>query len=358
MFNNRFIIFTWLWMGLTCCCLASEQFEQQALLFPDIQGANRLLGANRQLHGLDGVIEADLVYSASWKRFHFLGEYLASTKEAELERLQIGWQFADDSHIWLGRFHVPSNYWTTAFHHGKFLQTSISNPGISEFEDYGGVIPIHSTGLLLDSGLLFNDGAGIKTAVSAGTSPVLEDNFLESFNLLNPSSESDLAFHFRFSYLPDYFKDDQVGIHAVYAHIKAEDASFQGSPISRIELINFGGFFSWRFQEWHVFSVISHVISRLESDRFNDQSSFTAGFLQLEYELDDSWTFYGRLETSRGAGTSNYLHLIPSFTKARQLVGTRFEFLENQALTLELAHVETMLARFNQGLIQWSAVFP
>ena len=358
MVKRGFWLSVMLAVGTVLPALASDQFEHEALLFLDAQGANKLLGFNDHIRSPDGILEADVVYSASWNRLHFLTEYLLSTKETELERMQIGWQIQDDSRIWLGRFHVPSNYWTTAFHHGKYLQISISNPGISEFEDAGGAIPIHSTGLLLDTAHIFEGGAGIKTAFSVGTASVLEPNFLESFDIFDPSPDHKLAFHFRFSYLPDYFADSQFGIHALYADINAEDVFFQNIPVSGVELINVGAFFDWRFENWHVFSVVSHLIPRLKTSQFVDDHQFTSGYVQTEFEFNDAWTVYGRLEASRSAGDSKYLSLIPGFVKSRELIGTRFDFWEHQALTLELANVNAVQAKFGQILLQWSAVFP
>src|SRR6266513_3180390 len=37
----------------------------------------------------------------------------------DLERAQLGYQFADSATVWLGRFHTPYGYYNTAFHHGQ-----------------------------------------------------------------------------------------------------------------------------------------------------------------------------------------------------------------------------------------------
>lgn len=345
-------------IGLVSSTAAFAEFEQEALLFLDGQGANKLLGANDGIRSPDGILEADIVYSLSWNRFRFLAEYLASTKETEMERLQIGMQVHDASHIWLGRFHVPSNYWTTAFHHGKYLQISISNPGILEFEDFGGVLPTHSTGLLLDGAYVFDHGSGIKTAFSVGTAPLLDSGFLEPFDILDIDSEHNLAFHFRFSYLPDYFKGNQFGVTALFADVDAENTFLRGVSISDIELFNIGVFVDWHIDNWHVFSIVSHVVSRLKGRGFVDNDSFTSGFVQAEFEVNEAWTLYSRLEASLSADDSSYLQLIPSFVKSRQLVGARFDFWERQALTLELANVRAVHSEFGQIRLQWSAVFP
>src|SRR5262249_8664970 len=45
-----------------------------------------------------------------------------------------------------GRYHTPINYWNTAFHHGAWLQTTISRPEMAQFG--GSFIPVHFVGML------------------------------------------------------------------------------------------------------------------------------------------------------------------------------------------------------------------
>jgi hypothetical protein len=67
----------------------------------------------------------------------------------DLERLQIGYDIGESRTAWLGRFHTPFGYWNTAFHHGAQLQTAVQRPRFLDFEDKGGVLPVHTTGAWL-----------------------------------------------------------------------------------------------------------------------------------------------------------------------------------------------------------------
>src|SRR5215469_13747339 len=67
----------------------------------------------------------------------------------DLERAQIGYQFSDSATIWLGRFHTPYGFYNTAFHHGQWIAISLRRPRFIEFEDHGGIMPAHTTGLWL-----------------------------------------------------------------------------------------------------------------------------------------------------------------------------------------------------------------
>jgi hypothetical protein len=358
MLKTRLRLFAIILAILLLPAKAFAEVEHELLLFLSAEGANKLLEANEDIKSPDGVLSADILYGFSWKQFHFLGEYLASNKETELERLQLGLEFGENNFAWIGRFHVPSNYWMTAYHHGQYLQTSISKPGIAEFEDFGGIIPSHTTGLLLDGTHVFDDSTGITTAFSIGTAPVLDDGFMENFDLLNPQSGHNLAYHFRFTYQPNYFDNNKIGLVASFADLNAERSTLQGQEFDAVEQITVGGFVDWYWQEWRLVSAVSHIINRLyRNNRINDDA-FTVGFVQTEYELNQNWIFFGRVEESFSTGNSEYLKLIPNFVESRQMIGARFEFLQRHALTLELAHIETVKENFGQARLQWSAIFP
>lgn len=66
----------------------------------------------------------------------------------EVERLILRYDFNDYVKMSFGRFHTPINYWNTAFHHGQWLQTTISRPEMVQFG--GSFIPVHFIGALAE----------------------------------------------------------------------------------------------------------------------------------------------------------------------------------------------------------------
>ena len=83
----------------------------------------------------------------------------------EVERAILRYDYNDRFKISVGRYHTPINYWNTAFHHGLWLQTTISRP---EMIQTGGTFqPVHFVGLLAEGtvgppaiGLGYNLGVG------------------------------------------------------------------------------------------------------------------------------------------------------------------------------------------------------
>ena len=64
----------------------------------------------------------------------------------DLERLFVRWR-GERLTIDLGRTHTELGYWNNAFHHGRWLQTSVDRPRAVRFEDDGGTLPIHWVGV-------------------------------------------------------------------------------------------------------------------------------------------------------------------------------------------------------------------
>src|SRR3989454_2060678 len=70
---------------------------------------------------------------------------------AEVERSIIRFEHNDYLKVSFGRYHTPINWWNTAFHHGQWLQTTISRPEMVQFG--GRFIPVHFVGALVEGGV-------------------------------------------------------------------------------------------------------------------------------------------------------------------------------------------------------------
>jgi len=83
------------------------------------------------------------------------GEFSLTAKDSEfkasVERLIIRYDFSDYFKLSGGRYHSPIGYWNSAFHHGAWLQTTISRPEMAKFGSK--IIPIHFVGVLLEGSL-------------------------------------------------------------------------------------------------------------------------------------------------------------------------------------------------------------
>ncbi|PYS50842.1 MAG: hypothetical protein DMG13_20135 [Acidobacteria bacterium] len=93
-----------------------------------------------------------------------IGSPAATGFNAEVERSIIRFEHNDYFKVSFGRYHTPINYWNTAFHHGQWLQTTVSRPEMVQFG--GRFIPVHFIGTLVEGavaarGLNFNYNTGL-----------------------------------------------------------------------------------------------------------------------------------------------------------------------------------------------------
>jgi hypothetical protein len=118
---------------------------------------------------------------------------------AEVERAIIRFDQSDELKVSFGRYHTPINWWNTAFHHGQWLQTTISRPEMVQFG--GRFIPVHFVGALAEGvfpsgGWNINYQAGIgngRGGIISRAGDAGDVNDQPAF-LLNVSTKPDRAF--------------------------------------------------------------------------------------------------------------------------------------------------------------------
>jgi hypothetical protein len=313
--------------------------------------------------GTEFVADADIVYSYTNGRFKILGEYLLSTDESELERLKLGWREADTIG-WIGRFHSPSRYWNSTYHHGQYMQTSISRPLIEQFEDDGGVLPTHIAGFMLETMNSLKGSTGLQTTVSFGAGPSIGKEQLQPVDLLDPDSNHGAAADLRLGFLPDQFGDNQIGLIMGWADLEIdENETAEQVGLQRVEQYTIGAYLDWNWPNWKVVGTVVYVNNQDKLQTRTLEDSFTSGYIQAQYSFHEDWILYGRLEESNDAEDSLYLTLFPNTIADRQVLGLRFDFARSQALTLEVARVIEFAEagtqdRFGQAMLQWSTVLP
>ena len=296
--------------------------------------------------------EVDIFYSTEHERLRFLAELLLNLDEQEMERLQLGWLAHPTTTLWIGRFHNPLGFWNSEHHHGAFLQTTISRPGIIVFEDDGGVLPTHVAGLLAE-GTLDREGGDVNFAFGIGKGPTL-DNGLEPVNILRFEGGGKLAVSARLSYRPQDENAGEFGGFAGYTQIPVSGAAFYESDQTVI-----GIFYNMETDRFRLLGELFRVINHQEGVDVPDQAAFTAGYVQVEYKVHDDWTLYGRLEDTSSTKNNPYLDLIPDFLKASAMAGCRVELSSKQALKLEISRNERQdEVKFDQVSLQWSMVYP
>lgn len=296
----------------------------------------------------------DLFATADIERFRFLGEWFLTEDSQEIQRLQFGWRFGADETVWLGRFHTPIGYWNTAYHHGTYLQTSVSRPGIAEFEAGHGPLPTHFTGLLWEGTTGAGNGA-LHYSMGLGAGPVLDDK-LDPFDVANPDDHShdhETGAIVNVNWRPTPHGRKQVGVFA--GRTDVEDSA---GVFDHTEQTLYGFYGNWHWNQLRLLGAWFRVSNSFEGIKAPDED-FSAAYLQGEYGLGARTTAYARVETTNDArADALYLGRFRSFITERTLAGLRIELTDRQALKVELATRESFGVETERVTVQWSAYFP
>ncbi len=344
--------------------LARADSKHDILVFLSLERFETHSASDPALDGVETLAMSDFLYTYNSDRFRLLAEYVWSSSENELERLQAAWQVDAKTTLWFGRFHAISKYWTTEYHHGQFMQTSISRPGVEEWEDESGPMPSHITGLWLEHEYSINDRSAINLGLTSGLAPKFAGQELVPFDLLNPESGHDLAISGRVDYRPDILSMNQIGLALAYNDIAVvSESSPMLADLNSISQVTLSVFANWQWKDWRLSTswVYFDIDMRYRDGDIGDD--FILGYVQGEYKATKNWTIFGRSEIGIDEESSPYLQLRPAYIAGRNMIGVRWDFADSQGLTIEFADTSTQgdgLAHdnFKELRIQWSAVFP
>ncbi len=128
------------------------------------------------------------ISSALADRWSFLGETVFEYDSGfvvDVERVILTYRPNAHFQVGLGKHHTPIGYWNNAYHHGTLLQPTIQRPQMFLFEDEGGVLPIHTTGVLVAGRDLTRAHLGFDVMVGngIGSTPISDNNPAKSVTL-------------------------------------------------------------------------------------------------------------------------------------------------------------------------------
>lgn len=349
---------------VTMCMPANADGEHNFVLFASVDTFNNKF-SDPPAESADSFVRPtlDFLYTYSGDSFRFLGEYLWSSTEAEMERFKVGWQPDPNTTIWLGRFHSQSKYWTSEYHHGQFMQTTITRPNVEEWEDESGPMPSHLTGFSLEQEHSLNEERVLNWALSAGLAPVFEDEELYPFDILDPASDHGPGINGRFVFRPKVLQNNQVGILFGWSNINViSESNPDLANLDEILQTTITVFGDWRWDRWRIIANLTYFDNDMKYFDGDVRDQFGAGYFQFEYGFNEQWTLFGRSENGIDEDSSPYLRLLPAFIAHRNMLGARWDFMPMQALTVEIADTSAQGAddghnNFKEIRFQWSGVF-
>ncbi|HET7757721.1 MAG TPA: hypothetical protein VFK87_10735, partial [Steroidobacteraceae bacterium] len=278
----------------------------------------------------------------------------------DLERAQIGYQFADSATVWLGRFHTPYGYYNTAFHHGQWIAIALRRPRFIEFEDHGGIMPAHTTGLWVTGSQRLGEQRLTYDAY-IGNSQRISGGILDMNNAGVPRGST--IFGGNLGLLPGGALDDlKVGVDAFQTRIEDEDptpAAFaQISPyFTRVR--SYGAYAVYDTDRWEDIAEL-HFFDNMDLTGNTGSHRSDAGFLQLGYRAG-RYTPYARYERGSFQQSDPYFAAqLNGNSYDREALGLRFDIDLSSALKMELAltrFTDRYITSDGEALIQYAIRF-
>lgn len=161
----------------------------------------------------------------------------------DVERALLRYSPSDLLSVSVGRFHSAIGFYNTAYHHGNWFQTASGRPFIFNFEDEGGLLPVHGVGVAAQ-GNIPSGGAGLqyvaelsngRSSTVRGAEPVqnVEDE--------NRRKAVNLGLLARPSSLPG----SQMGVSAYFDRLEPEAKASVSEAIIAAHFVYQGQQFEW-----------------------------------------------------------------------------------------------------------------
>jgi hypothetical protein len=278
------------------------------------------------------------------------------TVGVDLERAQIGYQFTDETTVWIGRFHTPYGYINTALHHGSWVNNSLRRPRFLQFEDNGGIVPAHTVGVWATGARHAGEGK-LLYDLYAGNSQQIVDHGLDMRNAGSP--HGNLMGGGRIAYQFDAGRTEglTLGLHAFTARITADAIANTAATATRLRA--YGGYAVYDTDQWeNMVEIYVFDNEDLIGDSGTHRSN--AGFVQFGYRVP--WGVpYARYERAVLKQSDPYFSALDGGSSYyRSALGLRFDVDLRSALKLELADThltDRTRDQYGEGLVQYAIRF-
>ena len=110
---------------------------------------------------------SEIVFEAGPDKIYGVTTSPDNTFTVDVERYMVQYSYNDYLNISAGRWHTGIGFYNTAYHHSTWLQTTTGRPLLFQFEDRGGILPIHTVGVTA-TGLIPSGPLGLHYIAEAG----------------------------------------------------------------------------------------------------------------------------------------------------------------------------------------------
>ena len=251
-----------------------------------------------------------------------------NTFSVDVERYLIQYSYNDYLNVGAGRFHTAIGYYNTAYHHSTWFQTTTARPFLFQFEDRGGILPIHTVGVSA-FGLIPSGRLGLHYVAEVGNGRASRSPLTQEPVQNVVDDQNHKAFNLALFARPEAIRGLQVGF-SVYRDLLAP---INSPRIGETILAAHAVFVRPRFEWLNEALVVRHAIFGT-SQVFNTPGFYTQFSRQL-----GSYRPYFRYQYINASGTE------PVFPDVRlrqgPSVGLRYDASESVALKLQYDYTDS-----------------
>ena len=301
--------------------------------------------------------------------FEYVFENTGDGLITDLERIWVAREFGTGFTLGAGRFHSPLGYWNRTFHHGTFMQDTVSRPFFLDFEDgAAGVLPVHIVGLLawgdisgkLSYEAFIGNGPSVDTSV-AGLAATPDNKPEIDINDAGDSN-SDKSIGFRLSYQATddlatslFMVTHTVGESSATGGLTAVGEDLASQTITGIDAQYFKGDLEV-FLEYFSFSNDDEV-NNINGEQGSHSGS--AYYLQLGYYFQIQTKAILRYESLAFDDDDVYFSILGAFEATNTVIAFRHNLSDTNAITLEFSRIDPEMSDAEDyTTLQWSFMIP
>ena len=249
--------------------------------------------------------------------------------EIDIERLLIHYDVNNLLKIEVGKFFLPIGYWIPTYNHGVWFYTTMDRPDIVNFQDKGGPIPTHDTGIKV-SGSALLEGIDLNYACAITNGRGVNTTQRQNFDDINDKK----AVSFQIDVQPHIFNGVRLGPSVYYDVIpEAEDNPKRESEIREII---YGGHIVYTMKNIELLSEVFEINhDEVSGGVFNT----FGGYAQFAYTIDKFKPYYRYDYIDYSNDDPFYRNSELDFLDTKKhTIGLRYELSHFNALKLEYSH--------------------
>ncbi len=349
----------------------------QAAVSDTVNGSSRLEGDNQP------TIAGDFLYTYYGDRLRWLASFYIDDEESELERLSIGFKLTDSTTLWAGKLHNPTEYWLNEYHRGAYISTSITSPFESLAGFKGGITSKHVSGAKLVKEFSISEAQTLTLDYTYADAPQLAVSApsVSVFDVIHNHGSSNSMSIIRAVYQPWALNDSTFGVSYGDGDLggpnqKELNQAFGTSFGTLLGGINIEQkatniFANIYYKDWHFLASYLKTTITLTPVETPTQLFFQDDDTDLELQLNyghieriinKDWTVFGRYEYSVADQFSSeaqtFLKALNfDFDYEKTLIGARWDFHPNHAVTFQYTDHDALGARRNMMHLSWTFVW-